>query len=117
MTPPADRAAESVQPAGGRRPLRQAAMWLMLGAMLLLAALGLMLAFYATVKLTYSAYTCGSFARIDGEIGWVLKPSTTSCLGGRSAFSPSRPWFHSTVFTDVNGFRAARPGGRRRPAA
>jgi hypothetical protein len=70
----------------------------------------LVLGYYTFVKLTYPAYACGSFAQLDGEVGWVLKPSATSCLGHRSLFA-AQPWFEAPVHTDANGFRAARAGG------
>jgi hypothetical protein len=99
-----------VRSAARQRRLKPIAMWLILCAIPVLATPILILAFYGIVKATYSAYTCGSFAKIDAEIGWVLKPSVTSCLGGRNVFSSGPPWFHSTVYTDVNGFRSAQPG-------
>jgi hypothetical protein len=89
---------------------RSIAMWAMLVAIPIIALLALVLGFYAAAKLTYSAYVCRSFARIDGEIGWILEPSATSCLGGRSVFSNGPPWFESSVYTDANGFRSARSG-------
>src|SRR5262249_21403443 len=88
---------------------RTIAMWAMLLATVLLAALVLIEGFYTIAKATYSAYVCGSFARIDSEIGWTLVPSASSCLGGRSVFSSGPPWFQSAVHTDANGFRSARP--------
>jgi hypothetical protein len=80
----------------------------------LLTLLLLPIGYYTYAKLTYSAYYCGSFAKLDGEIGWVLKPDASSCLGGRGVFD-EKPWFHSAVFTDRNGFRAAAAGGDTPP--
>jgi hypothetical protein len=94
------------EPGRGKR----AAMWSIL---LLLPVLGLVLlvvGYYSVAKLTYPAYACGSFAQLDGELGWVLKPSATSCLGHRGMFA-AQPWFEAPVYTDANGFRAARAGG------
>jgi hypothetical protein len=87
-----------------------AAMWSILVLLPLLALLVFTLGYYAVAKLTYPAYSCGSFAQLDGEIGWVLKPSATSCLGHRAPFA-AKPWFEAPVYTDQNGFRAARAGG------
>ncbi len=86
-------------------------MWTALAAIPLLAAVALVLGYYAFAKLTYGAYACGSFAKLDGELGWVLKPSASSCLGGHDAFSPGPPWFEVPVATDASGFRAFLPGG------
>jgi hypothetical protein len=69
------------------------------------------MAYYAAVaKLPFSAYNCGSFAQLDGEIGWVLRPGADTCLGGRGVFAAA-PWFEAPVHTDRNGFRAALSGG------
>lgn len=70
----------------------------------------LVLGRYAWGYLTYEGYFCGSFARIDGTIGWVLKPSATSCVGARAPFG-GEVYFEAPVYTDRNGFRAGRPGG------
>jgi hypothetical protein len=86
-------------------------MWTVTAMIPVFALMILVLAYYAFAKLTYTAYVCGSFAQLDSEIGWVLKPSVSSCLGGRSAFSSDPPWFESTVYTDKNGFRTGRQGG------
>jgi len=97
----------------GNRPVPSGAkllcMWAALIAIPFVGLLLLVLGYYAFAKLTYSAYTCGSFARLDDEIGWTLAPSVESCLGGRGVFTRT-PWFESPVYTDANGFRAARPG-------
>ena len=67
-------------------------------------------AYYAYGKLTFEGYFCGRFARVDAEIGWVLSPNATSCIGGRAPFSAGPPWFEAKVYTDINGFRSAKPG-------
>jgi hypothetical protein len=72
--------------------------------------------YYAYGKLTYPAYFCGSFAQVDGEIGWVIAPNVTSCMGGRAPFSSGPPWYEAKVFTNADGFRtgsrnAATPRG------
>jgi hypothetical protein len=72
----------------------------------LLAVLLVPMGYYAVAKLTYGAYSCGSFAELDAEIGWVLKPAVDSCLGGRAMFSAT-PWLEAPVRTDKNGVRAA----------
>jgi hypothetical protein len=94
----------------GRSRGKLAAMWAILLLLPILALLLLTLGYYTVAKLTYPAYACGSFAQLDGELGWVLKPSATSCIGHRGAFA-ARPSFEAPVHTDANGFRAARVGG------
>jgi hypothetical protein len=66
-------------------------------------------AYYGYAKLTYPAYFCRPFGVVDDEIGWVLAPNVSSCIGGWDPFSRTS-WFEASVFTDTNGFRAARPG-------
>ena len=68
-------------------------------------------------KITYPGYSCGSFALMDDQIGWVLKPGADSCIGGRDPFSSGPPLFESKVYTDDNGFRSAQPGGALRPGS
>jgi hypothetical protein len=87
-----------------------AAMWAVLALLPILALVLLVIGYYTVAKLTYPAYSCGSFAQLDGELGWVLKPSAASCLGHRGVFA-AQPYFEAPVFTDQNGFRAARAGG------
>jgi hypothetical protein len=84
-------------------------MWAILLALPIALLLLLVVGYYSLAKLTYPAFTCGSFAQLDGELGWVLKPSATSCLGHRGVFA-AKPWFEAPVYTDRNGFRAARAG-------
>jgi hypothetical protein len=85
-----------------------AGMWAIVLLIPVLALIVLVLGYYTFAKLTY---TCGSFAQLDDELGWVLKPAAASCLGHRRAFSGQPPWFEAPVYTDANGFRAARSGG------
>lgn len=96
---------------GGRSGgfLRTLAMWAVLLAIPFVALVLMVLAYYAWAKMTYPAYACGSFAKPDGEIGWVLRENASSCIGGRD-LSGETEGFHAEVFTDVNGFRSARPG-------
>lgn len=68
------------------------------------------LGYYAYGKITYPDFFCGSFAALDGEIGWIIAPDKSSCIGGRAPFSSDAPWFDGKVFTDANGFRSAKPG-------
>jgi hypothetical protein len=88
----------------------RAAMWAVLVLLPVFVFVLLVIGYYSVVKLTYPAYSCGSFAQLDGELGWVLKPSATSCLGHRGVFA-AQPYFEAPVYTDRNGFRAARAGG------
>jgi hypothetical protein len=85
-------------------------MWAVLVLLPILVLVLLVIGYYTVAKLTYPAYACGSFAQLDGELGWVLKPSATSCLGHRGVFA-AKPYFEAPVYTDQNGFRAARAGG------
>lgn len=85
-------------------------MWGILLAIPALALVTLVLGYYAYAKLTYPAYACGSFAKPDAEIGWVLAPGASSCLGGKD-LTGRTDGYHSEVHIDANGFRAARPGG------
>jgi hypothetical protein len=84
-------------------------MWAILLALPIALPLLLVIGYYSVAKLIYPAFTCASFAQLDGELGWVLKPSATSCLGHRGVFA-SKAWFEAPVYTDRNGFRAARAG-------
>ncbi len=68
------------------------------------------LAYFTYGKLTFPGYFCGSFSVIDAQIGWVIAPNSTSCIGAREPFSAGPPWFEAKVYTDVNGFRSARTG-------
>jgi hypothetical protein len=72
----------------------------------LLAAVG---SYYAYRKMTFPAVFCGSFAQLDDEIGWVLRPNSESCYGFKHPEDPSRWAFYSRIFTDENGFRAPGP--------
>jgi hypothetical protein len=85
-------------------------MWSILALLPIVALILLVIGYYSVAKLAYPAYACGSFAKLDGELGWVLKPSATSCLGHRGVFA-AEPWFEAPVYTDQNGFRASRAGG------
>jgi hypothetical protein len=89
---------------------RQVFLRLVLVAIPLFAVVLVPMAYYAVAKLPFSAYNCGSFAQLDGEIGWVLRPGADTCLGGRGVFAAA-PWFEAPVHTDRNGFRAALSGG------
>jgi hypothetical protein len=82
----------------------------LLVAINLAACLVPVLGYYAYGKLTFPAYYCGSFGRIDDEIGWVIAPNAQSCMGGRAAFSSGPPWYDAKVFSDANGFRSAVRG-------
>lgn len=87
-----------------------AVFWAILLAIVLLPLPLAIVGYYAYARLTFPAYSCGSFAKLDSQIGWVLAPNAQSCIGGRRPFSQDPPWFEATVFTDMNGFRAASAG-------
>lgn len=91
--------------------MKTLAKWLILVSLPLVFAVLCVLGYYAWGKVSYAGTSCGSFAAVDDEIGWVLKPAATSCLGARAPFGDGTPWFQSSVHTDANGFRAAANGG------
>jgi hypothetical protein len=91
--------------------LRTFVMWAIMGLIPAAFALAAVASYYAYAKLTYPGFFCGSFARLDGELGWVLAPNASSCIGARAPFSSGPPWFEAAVHTDRNGFRAPAPGG------
>ncbi|MCG8510448.1 MAG: hypothetical protein MI741_14580, partial [Rhodospirillales bacterium] len=65
---------------------------------------------YTWGYLSYGGYFCGSFAQLDGDIGWVLKPNAKSCIGGGNPFSDER-YFEAPVYTNRDGFRTSQSGG------
>lgn len=65
---------------------------------------------YAWGYLSYGGYFCGSFAQLDDNIGWVLKPNAKSCIGGGNPFGGER-YFEAPVYTNRDGFRTSQPGG------
>lgn len=89
------------------RKISQIALVLFINVM---AGVAAVLAYFAYGKLSAPTYFCGPFAKVDAEIGWVIAPNASSCVGGREPFSSEPPWFEGKVFTDVNGFRSAAPG-------
>lgn len=91
-------------------PRRLALMWALLALIALLLPVLIVVGYYAVAKLTYTAYACGSFARLDPELGWTLRPSASSCVGARPPLRFGAPWFEVPVFTDRNGFRSLSPG-------
>jgi hypothetical protein len=88
--------------------------WIILLSIPVMFALLSLTGYFSYRKLTYPGYSCGSFAQIDDELGWVLKPNADSCIGAREAFGGGPPWFEASVFTDKNGFRSASSGGETR---
>ncbi len=91
---------------------RKIALWcvtLCLPVVFLFAAVG---GYYGYQKLTFPAVFCGSFAQLDNEVGWVLRPNAESCYGIKHPEDPSRWAFHSRVFTDENGFRSPAPNSK-----
>ena len=91
--------------------MKRLVQWVVLVTLPALFAVLCVVGYYAWGKISYAGYSCGSFAAMDDQIGWVLAPDATSRLGGRAPFGAGPPWFHSTAHTDANGFRAAAPGG------
>lgn len=90
--------------------MKRVVMWAVLCAMPLGFAVLAALGWYSWGKLSYAGYACGSFAQLDDQLGWVLKPNATSCIGGRAPFKGGAPWFEAAVHTDANGFRSAGTG-------
>jgi hypothetical protein len=65
--------------------------------------------------LTYRRNFCSSFATLDGEIGWIPKPATQSCIRGYASLT-GPPLFSSGVAINGDGFRSGaidRPTPRR----
>ncbi|MEW5727605.1 MAG: hypothetical protein AB1918_07245 [Pseudomonadota bacterium] len=89
--------------------MRTAVKWAILFAtpvvVLVMAGLG----YYAFAKLTYPAGSCGSVARFDDEIGWILASEASTCI--EASGRDGEAGFRFTIHTDVNGFRSASPGG------
>jgi len=85
-------------------------MWSIMMAIPAVVGVGLVEGRYAWGYLSYEGFYCGSFAQLDGEIGWILKPRAESCIGAGEAFG-DEVYFEVPVFTDDNGFRSAAPGG------
>ena len=54
---------------------------------------------------TFRNNYCGSFASLDGEIGWIPRPGAESCIKGFDA-STRAELFFSTVRINADGFRA-----------
>lgn len=69
-------------------------------------------AYFLYGYVTYPVDYCGSFAKLDERIGWVLKPETRSCIEGReSAFGDMA--FRAEVSIGRNGERIIEsPDGR-----
>lgn len=86
-------------------------MWAIMILLPVAFVLAAVASYYAFAKLSYPGFFCGSFAHLDGELGWVLAPNASSCIGARAPFSSGPPWFEAAVHTDRNGFRAPAPGG------
>lgn len=76
---------------------------LMQGVVVLLIVAGIE-AYFLYGYLTFKDEYCGPFAQLDGEIGWVPKPSTTSCINGGDPADPES--FSSTVHINADGARA-----------
>lgn len=61
--------------------------------------------YYLYGYLSFKDDYCRSFAHLDGETGWVLKASTSSCINsGEDAAGPNS--FSSSVHINADGFRA-----------
>jgi len=70
----------------------------------------MLIGYYAYHKLASDIVYCGSYGRIDGELGWTLTPESRSCYGMVNRLTGGYH-FMSEIFTDGMGFRAERPGG------
>ncbi len=65
-------------------------------------------AYYLYAYVSFPGYYCGSFSKLDREIGWVLKENSKSCIGGKeSAFGDTA--FEEPVFTNSLGIRVSKP--------
>ena len=70
--------------------------------------LGMTAGFYAYRKLTLSYNYCEPYGQIDGEIGWILKPNSVSCLSLKNHLTGD-VYFDSTIFTNELGARDKAP--------
>lgn len=88
---------------------KKSAFWVI---MLLLPFVFLMLAveaYYLYGYVTLRADYCRSFAQVDDELGWSLKPDTESCVIGR-AMAFGDEVFRAKVHLDRNGGRIPHAG-------
>lgn len=83
-----------------------AVLWAVMLALPAVLAVVAVQGFYLYGFVTFETDFCGSFAALDGEIGWVLAPGTESCISGTDP-QTGVPAYHSTVFVNADGARAA----------
>lgn len=60
--------------------------------------------FFAFRKLTFSYDYCGSYGKLDEELGWKLKENASSCLSLNN-FLTGETYFDSKIYTNNLGFR------------
>ncbi len=87
---------------------KRALFWSILVAIPVFCAALMVLGYYLYAYLTLPAGYCGSFARLDGQAGWVLKPATESCVIGYTPDGAEA--FRASVHTDENGGRVPIKG-------
>jgi hypothetical protein len=74
----------------------------------------LVFGYYGARKLVYAYEYCGSYGKLDGELGWTLGVDASSCLSLRNHLSGT-VYFDSKIFTNAWGFRDAETGREPRP--
>jgi len=84
---------------------RIAAFWAILAATPLILIVLAVQCYYLYAYLTFPAYYCGSFAALDGEIGWTLEPGSESCIGGIDPETGDVA-FEAPVFVNADGARS-----------
>ncbi|MBF0246625.1 MAG: SGNH/GDSL hydrolase family protein [Alphaproteobacteria bacterium] len=93
------------------RPNKKIIFWFVLSLIPVVFCLAVLEGWYAYGKWTFTSHFCSRFSQLDDEIGWTHKPNVSSCMGTHGKFIRSHVYHESPMFTDVNGFRSAEPGG------
>jgi len=78
--------------------------YLLMVFLIILVPVIVSIGFYSFRKLTFSYNYCGSYGKLDEELGWKLKENTSSCLS-LSNLITGETYFDSKIFTNEMGFR------------
>lgn len=87
---------------------KRALFWSILVAIPTFCAMLMIAGYYLYAYLTLPAGYCGSFAKLDDTIGWVLKPDAESCIIGYAPDGAEA--FRAGVHTDRDGARVPGKG-------
>ncbi|MGB8274467.1 MAG: hypothetical protein WCF16_04255 [Alphaproteobacteria bacterium] len=93
-----------------RQRTKNAIFYLLMFALPLAVVAALPFAYYAVQKILYPYHYCGSYGRVDGELGWTLAPDAQSCMS-MGNWLDGKTYFSSTIFTDGLGFRSQSRSG------